>query len=1205
MTEAELLALKNLPAEAKQLSVEDLSQGWPDYQITSEALAFWSTRYRELTGTNPVVARDLVELVRDHGDAVIQLHQRPIRIGITTYSAREFDKLAAKQLIGAILGSLEAEGISLADVAIVSGLTNLGGVQAAYDAAAQYPAVERQGIASGKGILFETAQVDQAVLIGADWGAESPLFLNTVNFMIGIGGGGQAESELNWFIRRSPDRTILAEGFFETKGDQQLPGAADRVAESGSGTRIQDSAVHPIEKGTQIGKHLAAVFRRSQGHDQNNVLMSLALPSNPDNLVDIEAWAEAHRQRYRIIRVLRAVQSSLPEQGMTEGEMNELLLDLGNELLSRTSAIDHVQQNALWQEEVRAVIREATEASDNAQLRSLVEALEVDILFASWFGQQKVSAEPNYYDAHHRQVAAADYFSPRPGSLSFNLDDYVELRFDLATRAYLLSPQGRGEIFLGSKHDMNLYYRSKGFEPAQRLSDSNGTVYYLLKKADDRLFVAQGVDSPSRLNQVVSIMAAAGVDVENKISIRGDMQRLRDLNRDFLEIAISNLSKPVVGVVIGDKNNVLSSLSGQLNVGHEKLRVLPPQEVGPYRFEAIEVQVEGMPSPGYILAFAPAYGQLSYDLARAAYNSGVRSFFLAGAGGTLAQNGAIGELQRVVSTEVNGEILAVNEVREIQLLEVPGAVDSTNIFSPSPFEQTANWIDAQRSRGFSGTDQETGLILKAITESIETDKQAGLSPSVNLSSALYISDDFKGRLASGTVDVGYRRSIHERLPVYLNQIGITSITLNDGRTLDRPPSGQGERAIVSGRTSSSFAQQVPIPDRSRVSQNQAAGTIQQFRGERRVVLIESQGMGPRDRRFLEEFLSSIRSTNFWIVVRQGDPHHSEILEISSALGFQNVLIASNMQAVRVAPDFIYSVQDDAAEKQTASEFIRDGKNDSYETNTAKHFHLVVGSQNISTGSPHILYSADLDPLDAEELAEPLRKDIREGRKRLRGQIQAHFNEELEKQPPQFLEIHDIGEAFQGKVPVSIMGASKKAWPLISEAAQENVINFIREYLSELAPRQHVIVTGGTDFGVEEHVHRIANELGFEIVSTITENTQAAELSPHVSRVVLTGINWFGISRSLFEDILIPHNGEVIFIGGGAILRDSIELAAKTSVPFRLMKGPEGAANELSTRYPTHAFETVHDLNRIKPSSLRSLSCKEAFQLLTKRRSNRR
>ncbi|MBL7557079.1 MAG: hypothetical protein JNM24_14740 [Bdellovibrionaceae bacterium] len=56
-----------------------------------------------------------------------------------------------------------------------------------------------------------------------------------------------------------------------------------------------------------------------------------------------------------------------------------------------------------------------------------------------------------------------------------------------------------------------------------------------------------------------------------------------------------------------------------------------------------------------------------------------------------------------------------------------------------------------------------------------------------------------------------------------------------------------------------------------------------------------------------------------------------------------------------------------------------------------------------------------------------------------------------------------------------------------------------------------------------------------------------------------------------------HNGTVIFMGGGDILKDEIKMAHNLGVDFHLMRGPEGASNEAALALPSRSFVGAGDL----------------------------
>ncbi len=71
------------------------------------------------------------------------------------------------------------------------------------------------------------------------------------------------------------------------------------------------------------------------------------------------------------------------------------------------------------------------------------------------------------------------------------------------------------------------------------------------------------------------------------------------------------------------------------------------------------------------------------------------------------------------------------------------------------------------------------------------------------------------------------------------------------------------------------------------------------------------------------------------------------------------------------------------------------------------------------------------------------------------------------------------KTFQNKKPLLFSGASKKSILEFSEQDLKNTREFIFKSLSALDPSETVIVTGGTDYGVEKIVHEYAKKMGFD------------------------------------------------------------------------------------------------------------------------------
>ncbi len=87
---------------------------------------------------------------------------------------------------------------------VVSGWTNLGIPKQAYE-----EAVKRKwftvGIACKKAYEFPRFPVDRIVVVGENWGDESPTFLNSIDVLVRVGGGKQSLNETAEARKRGMD----------------------------------------------------------------------------------------------------------------------------------------------------------------------------------------------------------------------------------------------------------------------------------------------------------------------------------------------------------------------------------------------------------------------------------------------------------------------------------------------------------------------------------------------------------------------------------------------------------------------------------------------------------------------------------------------------------------------------------------------------------------------------------------------------------------------------------------------------------------------------------------------------------------------------------------------------------------------------------------------------------------------------------------
>ncbi|MDX6769170.1 MAG: hypothetical protein SF051_06530 [Elusimicrobiota bacterium] len=1165
-------------------------------QITLEAIERFLDRYQQITGRRPVFAENAGELMRDHGDALLEMRERRFLIGMVGFSGRKSDEAATQEVWEGAVESLIERGVSPEDIALVGGFTNLGSIKAGYEAGRKFPGVELQGISSAKSMDYVTAMVQKALLVGREFGTESPVFLDLIDFVIGTGGGGQGEKELRWMASNKADNTFIVKGILEIKPDgSRVPGAADKIEASAGGHHLEAEGGAWRALGARIGRMM---HERAQDMDLDRAespLSRLAMRSAPSDLSELESYAQAKVGRFRVIRLVDALRKRLETAKVPPSDAARLQLDAAKALDAGLVGIDNFGQNARWQAAAKAALASAGEA-----VRAIVEAGELDssVLFASWFGvRDSVDSSGSGADL---DLSVFDEESPLPRvtapsakDATFDLADYAELRLDVFTRTLLAAQGAAPEIFLGSQGEMNAYYRRRGYPRSRQVSDSNGTNYFLFQGEGRSLAVVQGVDSQARLAHLTALMQARGVDT-GRMLVRGSMTRLRRNNRNTLELALMDLGLTgrIAGVVVGDKNNSGLELARRAGATPEALRRGRTVTIGPFRFDAYKVAPTGRGEPQFILAFAPAYGELSEDLVSAAYSAGARNFMIAGAGGTLRPDEKAGVVHNVVSSEYEGERIDLREVKGVEIVRARGGTDAHNATTTSPLIQTPAWAQAQRDAGTSDADQETFHIFRGLRDAIaeETERSGPAGTAARLQVGLHQSDAVGSNgLAAGTVDAAYGPSVQAMFSQFLDRLGVgavlagESVEGRDGESFAVSDAVPGLLAASPRRAPAPLADALPVRDASTVWANGLGGTIRQMKGQKRFLFIESGRVGPDERRALRRLLSEVEPDRFWVALRQDDPNFVQLLSIAREAGIETVTL--ERESTGPHGRFIIRAADAAQMDALAVEMTRSAKADEYEPNIAQHYRVGLGRDGglltvATDGQPTSVVAADADPKAADAAVTAAARRVAQEAGANDRSVRSAITRLLEKagrRAPRFLAREEVGAFLAGRQPVLWSGASRKSWPEVTPDNQELVRQTIVKLLSRLDPKRHVIVTGGTDFGVEAIVHQEAAARGFELMATITENTKAEEVSPKVTAVVQYAISWFGKSRPVLMELVKAHGGFVIFQGGGAILAEEIELAVRLQVPVFLQRGPEGAAAVSARRYPHLAFTAFEDL----------------------------
>lgn len=113
-----------------------------------------------------------------------------MRVGIIGYSGQGFDHDTGRVLVRRAFDALPKRQ----PIEIVSGLTRLGIPAIAYEEAVKR-GWKTVGIACSKAFEYECFPVDETIIVGDEWGDESQTFVNSVDWLIRIGGGKQSHEE--------------------------------------------------------------------------------------------------------------------------------------------------------------------------------------------------------------------------------------------------------------------------------------------------------------------------------------------------------------------------------------------------------------------------------------------------------------------------------------------------------------------------------------------------------------------------------------------------------------------------------------------------------------------------------------------------------------------------------------------------------------------------------------------------------------------------------------------------------------------------------------------------------------------------------------------------------------------------------------------------------------------------------------------------
>lgn len=220
---------------------------------------------------------------------------------------------------------------------------------------------------------------------------------------------------------------------------------------------------------------------------------------------------------------------------------------------------------------------------------------------------------------------------------------------------------------------------------------------------------------------------------------------------------------------------------------------------------------------------------------------------------------------------------------------------------------------------------------------------------------------------------------------------------------------------------------------------------------------------------------------------------------------------------------------------------------------------------------------------------------------------ARINElkkDIKKRNIQIFSEESIGDYTRDKNVFLFSGASRSSWPLISEENQANIEKFIESLIDSMDVEKDVILTGGTNYGVEKLVHEYAYKKGIKVIGTLTEDAMIQEIEDKtISGAIMFRGSWYDKHSRLIDLLSGVERKTAIFIAGGDIVSTEIqafknwnqENKGDGSIRTRLMMLNEiqGASSVKAQSHPEYGFHSIDDFNsdlgqHYKPNDLNNV-----------------
>ena len=350
-----------------------------------------------------------------------------------------------------------------------------------------------------------------------------------------------------------------------------------------------------------------------------------------------------------------------------------------------------------------------------------------------------------------------DFDTTKPHTM--NVEKYLENRVphEVLQKVKIAAKFEKVEFFLGSVGEMEAFYQPLKYKGA--LVSPTSTQFHLLinpSNPKEYKIILTGFASQTRINHQLLQFKFAGLsqDELEKITIRGtiDAQFGAELNalgesmkefkglKKVCMLGMRWLPMALVSKKIHSDTSKGDGSDQYINDLYLKLNT-KSHTYGSLSYDTVKLkQMDG--TDVVIIAFRMPNGDYAGKVTDQLIQSGVESFMLIGAGGSLQQTSGVGGYQMINSSTYGETTLTIPEELKGKLdldgTAIP-SVEGSNITVDSPLEENQEWLDSARGTA-SSVDVESFHILNSIVKRQQDSRYGNLKVIAGLFNSDVVGD---------------------------------------------------------------------------------------------------------------------------------------------------------------------------------------------------------------------------------------------------------------------------------------------------------------------------------------------------------------------------------------------------------------------------------------------------------------------------------